>query len=124
MAGCCCSSVSAAASPSLLSSCWAAFASTQVAPIDSISSATSGRTSKARTWAPRLLAAPVAGLAAIGAANSLGAPVRAFDVRPEVAEEIESMGATFVEAKEAQQEVSKDGYAAALTEEQQQAAMG
>jgi len=35
----------------------------------------------------------VAGLAAIGAAVSLGAQVRAFDVRPEVGEQIESMGA-------------------------------
>src|SRR5665647_2825256 len=80
-----------------------------------------GKTSPANVF---VIGAGVAGLAAIGAANSLGAQVRAFDVRPEVAEEIESMGATFVEAKEAQQEVSKDGYAAALTEEQQQAAMG
>lgn len=70
-----------------------------------------------------VIGAGVAGLAAIGAANSLGAQVRAFDVRPEVAEEIESMGATFVAAPEAQQEVSADGYAKPLTEEQQQAAM-
>lgn len=70
-----------------------------------------------------VIGAGVAGLAAIGAANSLGAQVRAFDVRPEVAEEIESMGATFVAAPEAQQEVSADGYAKPLTDEQQQAAM-
>jgi len=38
----------------------------------------------------------VAGLAAIGAAQSLGAIVKAFDVRPEVAEQIESMGAEFL----------------------------
>ena len=38
----------------------------------------------------------VAGLAAIGTAQSLGAIVRAFDVRPEVAEQIESMGADFL----------------------------
>ncbi len=79
-----------------------------------------GKTSPASVF---VIGAGVAGLAAIGAANSLGAQVRAFDVRPEVAEEIESMGATFVQAKEAQQEVSEDGYAAALTEEQEQAAM-
>ena len=43
-----------------------------------------------------IIGAGVAGLAAIGAAASLGAQVRAFDVRPEVGEQIESMGATFV----------------------------
>ena len=71
-----------------------------------------------------VIGAGVAGLAAIGAANSLGAQVRAFDVRPEVAEEIESMGAVFVAAPEAQQEVSADGYAKPLTKAQQKAAMG
>jgi NAD(P) transhydrogenase subunit alpha len=40
--------------------------------------------------------AGVAGLAAIGTATSLGAVTLAFDVRPEVAEQIESMGAEFV----------------------------
>lgn len=39
--------------------------------------------------------AGVAGLAAIGAAGSLGAIVRAFDVRPEVKEQVQSMGAEF-----------------------------
>lgn len=43
-----------------------------------------------------VIGAGVAGLAAIGAAQSLGAIVRAFDVRPEVAEQIESMGAEFL----------------------------
>ena len=43
-----------------------------------------------------VVGAGVAGLAAIGAATSLGAIVRAFDVRPEVAEQIESMGAEFL----------------------------
>jgi len=70
-----------------------------------------------------VIGAGVAGLAAIGAANSLGAQVRAFDVRPEVAEQIESMGGVFVAAPEAQQEVSADGYAKPLTPEQQAAAM-
>ena len=65
-----------------------------------------------------IIGAGVAGLAAIGAAGSLGAQVRAFDVRPEVAEQIESMGATFVSAQGGQQEVSSDGYARALTEDQ------
>ncbi|CBV43307.1 Re/Si-specific NAD(P)(+) transhydrogenase subunit alpha [Halomonas elongata] len=43
-----------------------------------------------------VVGAGVAGLAAIGTATSLGAVVRAFDVRPEVAEQIESMGAEFL----------------------------
>jgi NAD(P) transhydrogenase subunit alpha len=43
-----------------------------------------------------VVGAGVAGLAAIGAATSLGAITYAFDVRPEVAEQIESMGAEFV----------------------------
>lgn len=53
----------------------------------------------------------VAGLAAIGAANSMGAIVRATDVRPETAEQVESMGATFLHVKSADQGVSTDGYA-------------
>ncbi|AUH34769.1 Re/Si-specific NAD(P)(+) transhydrogenase subunit alpha [Paracoccus tegillarcae] len=43
-----------------------------------------------------VVGAGVAGLASIGTATSLGAQVYAFDVRPEVAEQIESMGAEFV----------------------------
>src|SRR3954467_8005478 len=65
-----------------------------------------------------IIGAGVAGLAAIGAAVSLGAQVRAFDVRPEVGEQIESMGATFVQAAAAQQQVSADGYAQKQTEDQ------
>jgi NAD(P) transhydrogenase subunit alpha len=65
-----------------------------------------------------IIGAGVAGLAAIGAADSLGAQVRAFDVRPEVGEQIESMGATFVQAAAAQQQVSADGYAQKQTEDQ------
>ncbi|HYQ75698.1 Re/Si-specific NAD(P)(+) transhydrogenase subunit alpha [Cellulomonas sp.] len=66
-----------------------------------------------------VIGAGVAGLAAIGAAGSLGAQVRAYDVRPEVGEQIESMGASFVQAAAAQQEVSADGYARELTAEQE-----
>jgi NAD(P) transhydrogenase subunit alpha len=66
-----------------------------------------------------VIGAGVAGLSALGTATSLGAEVRAFDVRPEVGEQIESMGATFVQAEAAQQEVSSDGYAKALSEEQE-----
>ncbi|WP_395728970.1 Re/Si-specific NAD(P)(+) transhydrogenase subunit alpha [Nakamurella sp.] len=68
-----------------------------------------------------IIGAGVAGLAAIGAAVSLGAQVRAFDVRPEVGEQIESMGATFVQAAAAQQQRSADGYAQKLTEDQEAA---
>ena len=54
----------------------------------------------------------VAGLAAIGTARSLGAIVKATDIRPETAEQVESMGAEFVAVKtEEAQEKSSDGYA-------------
>ncbi len=62
-----------------------------------------------------VVGAGVAGLAAIGAAQSMGAMVFAFDVRPEVAEQIESMGAEFVflEFEEEQQDgAASGGYAA------------
>ena len=61
-----------------------------------------------------IVGAGVAGLAAIGTATSLGAVVHAFDVRPEVAEQIESMGASFVflEFEEAQDGAATGGYAA------------
>ena len=75
-----------------------------------------GKTPPARVF---VIGAGVAGLAAIGAAGSMGARVRAFDVRPEVGEQIESMGAAFVQAAAAQQSVSADGYASALTAEQE-----
>ncbi|MCL2090619.1 MAG: Re/Si-specific NAD(P)(+) transhydrogenase subunit alpha [Micrococcales bacterium] len=70
-----------------------------------------------------VIGAGVAGLAALGGSVSLGAQVRAFDVRPEVAEQIESMGASFVQAEAAQQEVSSDGYAKELTAEQERLTM-
>ena len=54
--------------------------------------------------------AGVAGLAAIGTAKSLGAIVRATDLRAEVAEQVESMGGQFV-AVQAEQQKSSDGYA-------------
>ena len=57
-----------------------------------------------------VVGAGVAGLAAIGTAGSLGAIVRAFDSRPEVAEQVESMGAEFLRI-DVEQEVSADGYA-------------
>ena len=61
-----------------------------------------------------IVGAGVAGLAAIGTATSLGAIVYAFDVRPEVAEQIESMGASFVflDFEDAQDGAATGGYAA------------
>jgi len=61
-----------------------------------------------------VIGAGVAGLAAIGTATSLGAIVHAFDVRPEVAEQIESMGANFVflDFEPAQDGAATGGYAA------------
>ena len=50
----------------------------------------------------------------------MGAIVRAFDVRPEVAEQVESMGAEFVTVV-MQSEVSSDGYAKEMTAEQEKA---
>ena len=47
-----------------------------------------------------VLGAGVAGLAAIGAAKSLGAVVSAYDVRAVVAEQVESMGAKFLRVAE------------------------
>jgi NAD(P) transhydrogenase subunit alpha len=66
-----------------------------------------------------VVGAGVAGLAAIGAAVSLGAITYAFDVRPEVAEQIESMGAEFVflDFEEAQDGSATGGYAAPQSEE-------
>ncbi|WP_392560160.1 Re/Si-specific NAD(P)(+) transhydrogenase subunit alpha [Orbus mooreae] len=58
-----------------------------------------------------IIGAGVAGLAAIGAAVSLGAIVRAFDTRPEVAEQIQSMGAEFLELDFEEEAGSGDGYA-------------
>jgi NAD(P) transhydrogenase subunit alpha len=60
--------------------------------------------------------AGVAGLAAIGAARSLGAVVRATDPRPEVAEQVRSLGGEFL-AVGVQQEVSTDGYAKATSDD-------
>lgn len=61
-----------------------------------------------------VIGAGVAGLAAIGTSTSLGAITYAFDVRPEVAEQIESMGAQFVylDFAEVQDGAATGGYAA------------
>lgn len=59
--------------------------------------------------------AGVAGLAAIGAASSLGAIVRATDPRAEVADQVASLGGTYLPV-EAETEQSTDGYAKATSE--------
>ncbi|WP_353241772.1 Re/Si-specific NAD(P)(+) transhydrogenase subunit alpha [Providencia sp.] len=63
-----------------------------------------------------IIGAGVAGLAAIGAAGSLGAIVRAFDTRPEVKEQVQSMGAEFLELDFKEEAGSGDGYAKVMSE--------
>jgi H+-translocating NAD(P) transhydrogenase subunit alpha len=65
--------------------------------------------------------AGVAGLAAIGAASSLGAIVRATDPRPEVADQVKSLGGEYL-AVNAAQEASTDGYAKATSADYDRAA--
>ncbi|PID97735.1 MAG: NAD(P)(+) transhydrogenase (Re/Si-specific) subunit alpha [Actinobacteria bacterium] len=74
-----------------------------------------GKTPPARVY---VIGAGVAGLAAIGAAHSMGAEVSATDVRPEVAEQVESMGARFVRIP-IEQEISSDGYARQMSSGQE-----
>jgi len=67
-----------------------------------------------------VLGAGVAGLQAIATARRLGAVVSAFDVRPAVAEQVESLGATFLDLG-IRGEETEGGYARELTDEQQRA---
>jgi len=67
-----------------------------------------------------VLGAGVAGLQAIATARRLGAVVSAFDVRPAVREQVESLGATFLDLG-VQGEETEGGYARELTAEQQAA---
>lgn len=64
-----------------------------------------------------IIGAGVAGLAAIGTARSLGAIVRAFDTRPEVGDQVRSMGAEFLEVHIKEESGSGDGYAKVMSEE-------
>ena len=59
----------------------------------------------------------VAGLAAIGAARGLGAIVRAFDTRPAVKEQVESMGAEFLELEFEEDGTGEGGYAKVMSKE-------
>lgn len=66
-----------------------------------------------------VIGAGVAGLAAIGAAKSMGAIVRAFDTRPEVKEQVESMDAEFLmlEFEDDEDGSGEGGYAKTMSEE-------
>ncbi len=64
-----------------------------------------------------VVGAGVAGLAAIGTATSLGAIVRAFDARPEVAEQVESMGGEFLRIDVEETGPSATGYAKEMGED-------
>ena len=64
-----------------------------------------------------VIGAGVAGLAAIGAAKSMGAIVRAFDTRPEVKEQIESMDAEFLELDFEEEGSGTGGYAKLMSKE-------
>jgi len=74
-----------------------------------------GTLSPARVF---VIGAGVAGLQAIATAKRLGARVEAFDTRPVVAEQVQSLGAKFVEIDLGETGQTKDGYANALTPEQ------
>ncbi|HET6736986.1 Re/Si-specific NAD(P)(+) transhydrogenase subunit alpha [Mycobacterium sp.] len=58
-----------------------------------------------------VVGAGVAGLAAIGAAGSMGAIVRATDPRPEVADQVKSLGGEYISVESDEAEVSATGYA-------------
>jgi NAD(P) transhydrogenase subunit alpha len=61
--------------------------------------------------------AGVAGLAAIGAAGSLGAIVRATDPRPEVADQVRSLGGEYLSIESTETEVSATGYAKEMSDD-------
>ena len=63
-----------------------------------------------------VIGAGVAGLAAIGAATAMGAVVRAFDTRPEVKEQVESMGAEFLMLEFEEEGSGQGGYAKIMSE--------
>ena len=65
-----------------------------------------------------ILGAGVAGLQAIATARRLGAVVSAFDIRPAVKEQVQSLGATFLEATLDESAEDEGGYATELSEEQ------
>ena len=64
-----------------------------------------------------VIGAGVAGLAAIGVARSMGAIVRAFDTRPEVKEQVESMDGEFLMLEFEEEGSGEGGYAKVMSEE-------
>jgi NAD(P) transhydrogenase subunit alpha len=70
-----------------------------------------------------VIGAGVAGLSAIGTAKSLGAVVRAYDTRVSVKEEVESMGAKFLELELAEEGKGAGGYAKVMSQESIEAEM-
>jgi NAD(P) transhydrogenase subunit alpha len=68
-----------------------------------------------------IIGAGVAGLQAIATARRLGAVVEAFDIRPETKEQVQSLGANFVEWEEADEEMETEGgYAKEVSEAEQE----
>ncbi|TFG97609.1 MAG: Re/Si-specific NAD(P)(+) transhydrogenase subunit alpha [Calditrichales bacterium] len=65
-----------------------------------------------------IIGAGVAGLQAIATAKRLGARVEAFDTRPVVEEQVQSLGAKFIKVDLGETGQTKDGYAKTLTDEQ------
>ncbi len=65
-----------------------------------------------------IIGAGVAGLQAIATAKRLGAKVEAFDTRPAVEEQVQSLGAKFIKVDLGETGQTAQGYAKALTEEQ------
>ena len=68
-----------------------------------------------------VLGAGVAGLQAMGTARRLGAVVTGYDIRPETQDQIESVGARFLELDSVEPAAGEGGYARALTAEEQSA---
>src|SRR5215216_367562 len=68
-----------------------------------------------------VLGAGVAGLQAIATARRLGAQVTGYDVRPEVAEQVQSLGAAFLELEAGKGAEGEGGYARELTDDEKQA---
>jgi len=64
-----------------------------------------------------IIGAGVSGLSAIGASCRLGAIVRAFDTRPEVRQQVESLGAEFLELSFEEDGTGEGGYAKVMSEE-------
>ncbi|BCL37624.1 Re/Si-specific NAD(P)(+) transhydrogenase subunit alpha [Nostoc sp. MS1] len=80
-------------------------------------------TTAAGTIAPAkvfIMGAGVAGLQAIATARRLGAVVEAFDIRPAVKEEVQSLGAKFVEVKLEEETTAQGGYAKEISEASKQ----